>query len=97
MSLGGYKMSLKTCRERKDFPIKKMVELLGVDRKTYYNWESKQKDIPSSMLIKIADILGCTINEILDYYPDSGVYLSKQDLIEVKSILYSLDKVLNKR
>lgn len=74
-------MSLKICRKAKNITIKEMVALLGIDRKTYYNWETKNRDIPSSMLTRIADILDCSLNDILDYYPETKEkYLSQTDM-----------------
>ena len=92
-------MSLKSCREMKDITIKEMTALLGIDRKTYYNWESKNRDIPSSMLTRIADILDCSLNDILDYHPQEtkGKYLSQTDLDHANRILDSLRAIINRK
>lgn len=91
-------MSLKSCRERKDITIKEMIAKLGIDRKTYYNWESKNRDIPSSMLIRIADILGCSLNDILDYHPETkGKVLSQTDLDQANLMLDSLRIIINRK
>ncbi len=90
-------MSLKNCRENANISIKEITKLLGIDRKTYYNWETKQKDIPSSMLIKLADIFSCSLNELLDYNQPKECYLSQKDIEEIKSLLKMIDnKIENK-
>lgn len=66
-------MSLKNCRENANMNITKVANLLGVDRRTYYLWESQGKDIPSSMLVKLANIFHCTLNDLLDFFPDDEI------------------------
>lgn len=75
-------MSLRDCRERVDMSITHVANELGVDRRTYYLWESCNRDIPSSMLIKLAKLFKCSLNDLLDYYPDSSdslyVYVKRE-------------------
>lgn len=90
-------MSLKSCREKKGITIKVMVELLGVDRKTYYNWESKNTDIPSSKLVAIAKILDCSLNELLDFYSQTvDVCISKSDHEQLQYHLDEIQKIIQK-
>lgn len=49
---------------RKHISIEALAEKLGVERKTFYNWENK-KDLPVSMLKKMAEIFGTTTDELL--------------------------------
>lgn len=72
-------MSLRDCRERTDFDITEVARIIGVDRRTYYLWESQGKDIPSSMLIKLARLFDCTLNDLLDYSTYESTY--KMDIL----------------
>ena len=87
-------MSLKSCRERADVPIKFVVERLGIDRKTYYNWENKITDIPSSMLVKLAGIFNCSLNDLLDYHPDNAMFSEIKEIDEHLIEIHRLVKVL---
>ncbi len=85
-------MSLRNCRENRDLSITETAKIIGVDRRTYYLWESQNKDIPSSMLIKLATLFECSLNELLDYYPEiSPVKKIDYHLEEIKKLV----KVIN--
>lgn len=49
---------------RNRITIEELAEQLGIERKTFYNWENK-KDFPVSMLKKMADIFGITTDKLL--------------------------------
>lgn len=76
-------MSLKNCREKKDLSITYVAKNIGVDRRTYYLWESQGKDIPSSMIIKLANLFDCSLNELLDYPVEKNI-CNEKDLLEIK-------------
>ena len=57
---------------RNGMSIEELSEKLGIERKTFYNWENK-KDFPVSCLIKMADIFHVTTDVIL------GLPVSKAD------------------
>ncbi len=40
-----------------------LAEAIGIERKTYSNWRSKN-DMPSSKLIEIAKFLGCSLDTL---------------------------------
>lgn len=86
-------MSLKNCRENADMTITKVADLLGVDRRTYYLWESQDKDIPSSMLVKLANIFHCTLNDLLDFYPDNEINDSK--LLKIKNYANNISDLID--
>jgi DNA-binding XRE family transcriptional regulator len=44
--------------------IDELTNKLGIERKTFYNWENK-KDFPVSALKKMADLFGITTDELL--------------------------------
>lgn len=90
-------MSLKSCREKANITIKRIVEILGIDRKTYYNWETKQKDIPSSMLIRLADILSCSLNDLLDYKKTKEYTLTQEEIDEIHYLLKMIGNKIDKK
>ena len=49
---------------RNRITIEELAEQLGIERKTFYNWENK-KDFPVSMPKKMADIFGITTDKLL--------------------------------
>lgn len=89
-------MSLRDCRENIDMSITQVANELGIDRRTYYLWESCNKDIPSSMLIKLAKLFKCSLNELLDYYPDAldsmYVYVKREYINQFIEIAKKLKK-----
>ena len=44
--------------------ITELCEKIGVERRTFYNWE-ENGDFPSSYLCKMVDVLGVSADEIL--------------------------------
>jgi transcriptional regulator with XRE-family HTH domain len=49
---------------RRRMSLSEMTEIIGVERKTFYNWESKG-DLPVSILSKIADVLNVSTDKLL--------------------------------
>lgn len=49
---------------RRRMSLSEMTEIIGVERKTFYNWESKG-DLPVSVLSKIADALNVSTDKLL--------------------------------
>ena len=49
---------------RKRMTLTEMTERIGVERKTFYNWEEKG-DLPLSALGKIADVLDVPTDKLL--------------------------------
>lgn len=49
---------------RKRWSIEEFSEKMGIERKTFYNWESK-KDFPVSYLVKMAVLFGTTTDSLL--------------------------------
>lgn len=50
---------------RRRMSLREMTEIIGVERKTFYNWESKG-DLPVSALNKIADVLNVPTDKLLE-------------------------------
>ena len=51
-------------RARHGMSVDDLVQAIGVCKKTYYNWLSKGQ-IPQTMLEKMADLFGCSIDYLL--------------------------------
>lgn len=49
---------------RNSLTIEELSKKLGIERKTFYNWEEK-KDLPVSYLLKMANIFCVTTDELL--------------------------------
>ena len=49
---------------RKRWSIDELSNKLGIERKTFYNWE-KKNDFPISMLVKMANLFGITTDSLL--------------------------------
>ncbi|MBQ1388580.1 MAG: helix-turn-helix transcriptional regulator [Clostridia bacterium] len=49
---------------RRRMSLSEMTETIGIERKTFYNWENKG-DLPVSVLSKIADVLNVSTDKLL--------------------------------
>jgi transcriptional regulator with XRE-family HTH domain len=49
---------------RKRWSIEELANALGIERKTFYNWEKKQ-DFPASVLVQMAELFNITTDELL--------------------------------
>lgn len=49
---------------RNSLTVEKLAEKLGIERKTFYNWEEK-KDFPASYLVKMSNIFSVSTDELL--------------------------------
>ena len=51
-------------RTRKGMSQSDLAKLLGVERKTYYNWLTKG-NIPAPVVMKLADVFQCSMDYLL--------------------------------
>lgn len=49
---------------RRHWSKEEFADKLGIERKTFYNWEKRQ-DFPTSALVKMAVIFGITTDKLL--------------------------------
>lgn len=49
---------------RNRWSVEELTDKLGIERKTFYNWEKKQ-DFPVSALVQMAELFGITTDELL--------------------------------
>ena len=57
--------NLKYLRERKDFSVKEISAALGITERAYYNYEKGVRDPSLNMLIKIANVYGCSLDDLV--------------------------------
>jgi transcriptional regulator with XRE-family HTH domain len=67
---------LRTFRSSTPFSQQDIADFVGVDRKTYINWENETNDIKSEYIPKLAEKLGV---EIKDLFSDEAKTNIKQE------------------
>lgn len=83
---------LRKIREDADVSVKALADFLKVDRKTIYNWESKATDIPSIMLIKLADFFNVSTDYLLGRNQPDYVLVKKEYINQLSEIVSKLKK-----
>lgn len=58
-------MNIKTLREKKGISQKELAAALNVGQSTVSTWETGEGTPTHKNLIKLAAVLGCTINDIV--------------------------------
>ena len=58
-------MNIKKHRMQKNMTQSYLANLLGVDRSAVAKWESGKSLPRTEILIKLADLFGCTIDELV--------------------------------
>lgn len=58
-------VNIEAERERHQMTKEQLAHTLGVSRRTLYGWCAKGCDVPSSQLIKMSHLFGCTIDYLL--------------------------------
>lgn len=66
-------MNLESLRKHAGMTQKELAELVHVKQNTVSQWESGKRQIPSSILPVIAQVLGCTIDELFGRAPPGTV------------------------
>lgn len=61
-------MNIRAECARNGITIEELSRKLGIERKTFYNWESK-KDFPTSYLVRMANIFRVTTDYLLGIIP----------------------------
>lgn len=59
-------MNIKLARETKNLTQKNLAEIIGVARSTVAMWETGEVLPRADKLPKLAEILGCTVDELLE-------------------------------
>ncbi|HLW41395.1 MAG TPA: helix-turn-helix transcriptional regulator [Flavobacterium sp.] len=56
--------NLKRLRKQVRYSQQEMSEMLGIDRKTYGNWENGKTDVKTKYIVELAKIFQIEINEL---------------------------------
>lgn len=57
---------IRDLREDRDLTKKQVAEMLGMSQTGYSKYETGENDIPTDILIKLADFYGTSIDYLLD-------------------------------
>lgn len=57
--------NIKPLREERGLSQQKLADLVGVHKNTVINWETAANDPRASDLVKLASVLGCTIEDVV--------------------------------
>lgn len=65
-------MSFASARENAGYNQREAAQLLGVNQSTVCFWETGRNFPRASMLVKMADLYCCTIDDLLGHKPGSS-------------------------
>lgn len=67
-TMAGFRLQI--CRTDRGYTQKNVADALGVSRSAYAQYETGARDIPTELLVALADFYGCTTDELLgsSYY-----------------------------
>ena len=60
----GYYPRLRDLREDKDLSIRKLADLLHMQRTTYYNYETGKRELPFELAVTLAKFYDVTLDSI---------------------------------
>ena len=66
-----YYQRIKDLREDADLKQKEIAAILGIDQRVYSNYEIGKREIPTHLLVKLADYYNTTTDYILGRTNDS--------------------------
>lgn len=58
-------VNIEAERARKQMTKEEISNILGISPRTYYNWVTEEKDIPSSALVKMSKLFKTSIDYLL--------------------------------
>ena len=67
-----YYPRLRDLREDHDLVQKEVAEILGIDQRVYSNYETGKREIPTHLLVKLADYYKTSTDYLLGRTDDSG-------------------------
>ncbi|MGN0513653.1 MAG: helix-turn-helix domain-containing protein [Lachnospiraceae bacterium] len=67
----GYYSRLRDLREDKDLSIRKLADLLHMQRTTYYNYETGKRELPFELAITLAKFYDVSLDYIAGFTNDT--------------------------
>ena len=85
-------MNLKTLRNNLNLTQEQLAQAVGLSRDTYKNYEQQRTEMPYSLLFKLADYFGVSIDYLLGHQTANTVWLdgmneTQKKLVEIVSML----------
>lgn len=65
-------MNIEAERARRGMSKEEFAKFVGIALKTYYNWQNGETDIPSSILLKMSQAFGTSIDYLLESSDNAG-------------------------
>lgn len=69
-----YYRRIREMREDHDLTQEKVAQMLGMKQPQYFRYEQGYRDIPTDILIRLADIYGTTTDYLLERSDDPTVH-----------------------
>ena len=67
----GYYPRLRDLREDKDLSIRKLADLLHMQRTTYHNYETGKREVPFELAVTLAKFYGVSLDSLAGLTNDS--------------------------
>lgn len=82
-----YKMVLKEMRQKHRYTQDAIAKALGIAKNTYFQYENGLRKVPTSILEKLADIYGCSVDRLLGRVQEQQLFddarVPKSELLEI--------------
>ena len=81
----GWRMAnrFKEIRKGRKMTQQQVADLLGITRQAYNHYESERRKPDTNTLRAIADVFGCSIDELLDYAPANSYPVGKMSAVPI--------------
>ena len=73
----------KEIRKGRKMTQQQVADLLGITRQAYNHYESERRKPDTNTLRAIADVFGCSIDELLDYAPANSYPVGKMSAVPI--------------
>ena len=80
---------IRDLREDRDLTQKNMGEILNCSQRIYSNYECGDVDIPTQILIKLAEFHNTSVDYLLDLTDDKRPYSRKRNLLSMRTLTAS--------
>lgn len=64
--------AIKAMRQRKGLTQQEVADYLGIKKPRYGDWERETREINLRDAIRLADLFGCTLDELANHHVDSA-------------------------